>query len=78
MTAGTDIDAPAPTFGERVLAFNAALRFEAPLPGGVEVMNPFPGSACAQAASTAFYRKFYADHLERPCVRARAIERFCL
>lgn len=53
------------TFGEQVLAFNAALRFDAPLPRGVEVMNPFLGSACAQAASAAFYRKYYADHQER-------------
>lgn len=66
MTAKTDMAAPAaPTFGEQVLAFNAALRFDAPLPTGVEVMNPFLGSACALAASAAFYRKYYADHQER-------------
>lgn len=54
-----------PTFGEQVLAFNAGLHFDAPLPPGIEVMNPFLGSACAQAASAAFYRKYYADHRER-------------
>lgn len=55
----------APTFGEKVLAFNAALRFDAPLPPGVEVMDPFPDSPCAQEASAAFYRKYYGDHRER-------------
>ncbi|MBD5627191.1 MAG: SMUG2 DNA glycosylase family protein [Desulfovibrio sp.] len=54
-----------PTFGERVLAFNAGLSFDAPLPPGIEVMNPFQGSPCALAASAAFYRKYYADHRER-------------
>lgn len=54
-----------PTFGEQVLAFNDALRFDASLPPGIEVMNPFLGSPCAQAASAAFYRKYYADHRER-------------
>ncbi|MDE5878522.1 MAG: DUF4918 family protein [Desulfovibrio sp.] len=48
-----------------MLAFNAGLRFDAPLPAGIEVMNPFLGSPCALAASEAFYRKYYADHLER-------------
>ncbi len=54
-----------PTFGEQVLAFNAGLSFDAPLPPGIEVMNPFQGSPCALAASAAFYRKYYADHRER-------------
>ena len=53
------------TFGEEVLAFNAGLNFDAPLPRGVEVMNPFLGSRCALAASEAFYHKYYADHDER-------------
>ncbi|WP_291358529.1 uracil-DNA glycosylase family protein [Desulfovibrio sp.] len=54
-----------PTFVEQVLAFNAGLSFDAPLPPGIEVMNPFQGSPCALAASAAFYRKYYADHRER-------------
>lgn len=54
-----------PTFGDKVLAFNASLRFDPPLPPGIEVMNPFLGSPCALAASGAFYRKYYADHQER-------------
>lgn len=54
-----------PTFGEQVLAFNASLRLDAPLPPAIEVMNPFLGSACAKAASAAFYRKYYDDHRER-------------
>lgn len=65
MTATERSAHAAPTFGQQVLAFNAGLSFDAPLPRGVEVMNPFCGSPCALAASEAFYHKYYADHRER-------------
>ena len=65
MGAARKSAASTPTFGEKVLAFNAGLRLDAPLPPGIEVMNPFLGSPCALAASAAFYGKYYADHRER-------------
>lgn len=55
----------APTFGEQVLRFNASLSFDAPLPPGVSVMNPFAENACATPACEAFYRKYYNDRKKR-------------
>lgn len=53
------------TFGQKVMAFNAGLRFDSPLPPGFEVMNPFRENDCAIPASTAFYEKYYNDHMSR-------------
>lgn len=47
----------APTFGQKVIDFNASLRFDMPLPKGVSIMNPFLASECAIPASHAFYNK---------------------
>ena len=57
--------APDPTFAQKVIDFNAHLVFDAPLPQGISVMNPFRDNACAVPASTAFYRKYYDDHRPR-------------
>ena len=54
-----------PAFGEKVLAFNAGLHLPLSQVPGIEVMNPFLGSPCAQEASKAFYHKYYADNRER-------------
>ena len=51
-----------PTFAQKVIDFNTNLLFDAPLPPGISVMNPFRENACAIPASTAFYRKYYDDH----------------
>jgi hypothetical protein len=53
------------TFADRVIAFNEGLRLDIPLPGGIRVMNPFTENPQALAVSSAFYRKFYNDNLER-------------
>lgn len=53
------------TFAERVVAFNKNLRFEADLPEGIRVMNPFQENAGALAASAAFYHKYYNDNKPR-------------
>lgn len=58
----------APTFADRVLTFNAGLRFDAPLPPGIRVMNPFAENGCATRASEAFYRKYYTDNAQRRCI----------
>lgn len=54
-----------PTFGQKVIRFNLGLEFNAPLPPGIGVMNPFRDNECAVAACEAFYTKYYDDHLER-------------
>lgn len=53
------------TFGQRVLHFNAALHFDAPVPPGIGVMNPFQENECANTASEAFYNKYYGDFNDR-------------
>lgn len=53
------------TFAEKIIAFNASLRFDGPLPEGIAIMNPFRENACATPASEAFYNKFYNDHRRR-------------
>lgn len=58
----------APTFGQKVIDFNASLRFDMPLPKGVSIMNPFLASECAIPASHAFYNKYYSDHNNRRAI----------
>jgi hypothetical protein len=55
------------TFGDRVKAFNRELgsRFNAVLPKGVDVMNPFLESPLALKISDAFYDKYYNDYEKR-------------
>lgn len=53
------------SFGRKVIAFNAGLRFNGELPPGIRVMNPFRENDCATAASTAFYNRFYDDDRRR-------------
>jgi hypothetical protein len=53
------------TFAERVIAFNAALKLEVVLPGGIRAMNPFAENSEAMEVSSAFYRKYYNDNRER-------------
>ncbi len=49
------------TFADKVIAFNRSLAYDAPLPDGVRIMNPFRENPWALAASTDFYRKYYSD-----------------
>lgn len=49
------------SFGERIIAFNASLRFSGKLPPDIRIMNPFQDNEFATPASKAFYRKYYAD-----------------
>lgn len=56
------------TFGHKVIAFNASLRFDAALPKGIRVMNPFRENSCATPASTAFYNKYYNDYDSRGAI----------
>lgn len=53
------------TFADKVIAFNRSLKYDAQLPPGVNVMNPFVENQWALAASSDFYRKFYDDHNPR-------------
>lgn len=48
-----------------MIAFNASLKFDGPLPPGISVMNPFQENACATPASEAFYKKYYDDQNPR-------------
>ncbi|MDL2283606.1 DUF4918 family protein [Oxalobacter sp. OttesenSCG-928-P03] len=53
------------TLAERIIDFNASLYFDGVLPEGIHVMNPFLENPSALAASSAFYRKYYADNSPR-------------
>lgn len=53
------------TFADHVIEFNNRLAFNANLPEGVSVMNPFKENPWAFKASSAFYRKYYNDSRER-------------
>lgn len=53
------------TFADRVIAFNRSLRYDARLPEGIGVMNPFLENEWALAASSDFYRKYYGDDAPR-------------
>lgn len=50
------------TFADRIIAFNKNLKFTAPLPLGVGVMNPFQENPAAVVAAQEFYDKFYKDN----------------
>jgi len=53
------------TLADKIIAFNAALKFTSPLPSGIAVMNPFRENKGALAASSAFYKKYYSDNEPR-------------
>lgn len=49
------------TFADKVIAFNKSLKFNASLPQGVSVMNPFKENKASLQVSSAFYKKYYDD-----------------
>jgi len=49
------------TLAEKIIRFNTGLNFQGDLPAGIHIMNPFKESKAALNASSAFYRKYYAD-----------------
>lgn len=53
------------SFGKRVIAFNAGLKYDGKLPAGVSIMNPFRENECAMPASKEFYKKYYSDNDKR-------------
>jgi len=53
------------TFAERVIEFNRNLKLDVKLPNGISVMNPFIENPEAMKISSAFYRRFYSDNMER-------------
>ncbi len=53
------------TFAERVIEFNRNLKLDVKLPNGISVMNPFIENPEAMKISSAFYRSFYSDNMER-------------
>jgi hypothetical protein len=53
------------TFADRVIAFNRNLEFKGELPTGIRIMNPFQEDNTILPVSSAFYRKYYDDHLPR-------------
>lgn len=53
------------TIADRIIGFNANLRYSGPLPPGVSVMNPFLENRGALEASSAFYGKYYSDNEPR-------------
>lgn len=53
------------SIAERIIAFNESLSFDAPLPDGIGVMNPFRENPDALPASSEFYRKYYNDENTR-------------
>lgn len=63
-TARQGRSARAPTFGERVIAFNRSLRFDGALPPGFAVVNPFRDLPETLPVMERFYRRFYGD--DRP------------
>jgi hypothetical protein len=52
------------SFADRVLSFYKKLEIEYPLPGGVEVLNPYADET-GFALCTSFYRKYYSDDSPR-------------
>lgn len=57
-------------FAEKILAFNHQLEINTALPQNIEVLNPFKGTHAKVIwpIVEAFYKKFYADNLERKLI----------
>lgn len=53
------------TFADKVIAFNKSLRFSAPLPQDIRVMNPFRENKDSLKVSSVFYKKYYNDYNHR-------------
>lgn len=49
-----------PTLARGILNFNSSLKFSAPLPKGIGVMNPFTGSPEITRVTEHFYKKYYS------------------
>jgi hypothetical protein len=56
------------TFAEKVIHFNKTLSFTGDLPGGIRIMNPFREDKKVNQLASAFYLKYYNDHLTRHLV----------
>lgn len=52
-------------FGERVIDFLENLHFDAALPKGVDVLNPYLPDTETMQLTSSFYRKFYNDNAKR-------------
>lgn len=55
------------TFSQHINEFNRTVTLDAPLPEGVEVMNPFADPDVRKLAET-FYEKFYSDDRPRKLI----------
>lgn len=53
------------TFAEKVIHFNKTISFAGKLPVGIRIMNPFREDKKVNSIASAFYRKYYNDHLTR-------------
>ncbi|ASZ12871.1 SMUG2 DNA glycosylase family protein [Chitinophaga pendula] len=53
------------TFADHVIAFNEQLSFDAVLPAGIRVMNPFREQAGVMDVMQQFYKKYYGDRRRR-------------
>ncbi|KXK48114.1 MAG: hypothetical protein UZ05_CHB002002111 [Chlorobi bacterium OLB5] len=49
------------TLAKGILNFNASLKFTAPLPPGIGVMNPFLGNPEIARVTSLFYNKYYSS-----------------
>ncbi len=54
-----------PTIAQGILDFNASLKFTAPLPKGIGIMNPFANNTDIARVTGAFYNKYYNDSKPR-------------
>jgi len=53
------------SFSDQIKSFNRQLTFEAKLPDGIQVMNPFSENESVLTISDSFYDKFYDDEKPR-------------
>lgn len=56
------------TFADKIIAFNKSLDFNAILPRGINIMNPFREDDYILRVSSEFYKKFYDDNKPRHLV----------
>lgn len=56
------------TLAEKIIQFNASLRFDNSLSDGIRVLNPYADNPLALATSTRFYQKFYSDNNKRKLI----------
>ena len=53
------------TFADHIIQFNSNLRFTAPLPSRISIMNPYRENENALPVSIEFYKKYYSDNKKR-------------